>query len=320
MRVCLVACVFVSLGVFAAGGCGPKVPQHSGSKLKYPWKKAKEIELDADRKGRSTGELDYAGYQRAKWLYVDVLEDGELNLELEFEPLDDNGSSTVALEVLDPLWNVISEDPDAPVKAAKKKKGEDGDEEEYDDEEGDEEGDDDSSGETQKSRQLTGLSPGRYHVHLFLVGRTDMAEYELNVAFVPVAPEHRSDFPKHVAYSPALPVVPPIDDGPAVAEKKPKGKGKGRGKPKVKEPKEPEEPAGESVKALVISANASGSGTAITINAGTDAGLASGRKGSLAGVKNGGFTLTSCTSRTCKATVKASIDEVNKSSMQVTIK
>jgi hypothetical protein len=325
MRV-LVACVSVSLGLGLVA-CGSKVPKHNGYKTKSPWKKAKPIALDDKLQGTAKGELDYADYKRAKWLYVDVPEDGDLNLALAFTPTDDAGDSTVAMEVLDPGWNVISEDEDAPLVAPEKEKSDDGEEEGEEDEDEDEEEDDDDSGsggDTQKVRSLSKLTPGRYHVHLFLVGRTDSAEYELTVGFAPVKAAIDTGFPKDVAFAPALPIVPPEDDAPFEKEepKKGKGKGKGKGKPKDKEPEpEPEPVSTGAVKALVISANASSSGgTDISINAGTDAGLAAGRKGSLAGVKNGSFTLSSCSARTCKATVKASIDEVNKSSMSVTIK
>ena len=320
MRV-LVACVSVSLGLGLVA-CGPKVPKHSGYKTKSPWKKAKPITLDEKLQGTAKGELDYADYKRAKWLYIDVPEDGDLNLALAFTPTDDAGDSTVAMEVLDPGWNVISEDEDAPLVEPEKEKGDD---DEEDDEEEEEEDDDESSGDTQKVRSLSKLTPGRYHVHLFLTGRTDSAEYELTVGFAPVKATIDTGFPKDVAFAPALPIVPPEDDAPFEKEDPTKDKGTGKGKGKGKKEKDPApEPEPEStgtVKALVISANASSSGgTDISINAGTDAGLAAGRKGSLAGVKNGSFTLSSCSARTCKATVKASIDEVNKSSMSVTIK
>lgn len=324
MRV-LVACVSVSLGLGLVA-CGPKVPAHSGYKTKSPWKKAKPIALDDKLQGTAKGELDYADYKRAKWLYIDVPEDGDLSLALAFTPTDDAGDSTVAMEVLDPGWNVISEDEDAPLVEPEKQKSDDGeeDEEEEDDEEEEEDDDSGSGGDTQKVRSLSKLAPGRYHVHLFLVGRLDSAEYELTVGFAPVKAAIDTGFPKDVAFAPALPIVPPEDDAPFEKEdpKKDKGKGKGKGKPKDKDPEPEPEPASTgAVKALVISANASsGGGTDISINAGTDAGLAAGRKGSLGGVKNGSFTLSSCSARTCKATVKASIDEVNKSSMQVTIK
>ena len=314
MRV-LVACVSVSLGLGLVA-CGPKVAEHNGSKLKFPWKKAKAIELDDKLQASVKGDLDYADYRRAKWLYVDLPESGDLNLQLAYEPTDDAGEAIVAIEVLDPGWNVISEDEDAPLVEP---------ESSSDDEEEEEEEEEEVEQNTEKVRQLSKLAPGRYHVHVFVVGRTDSAEYELTVGFAPVATQIDTGFPKDVAFAPPLPIVPP-EDGAPDAEEKPKGrgkgKGKGKGKPKEKDPEpEPEPESTAAVKALVISANASSSGgTDISINAGTDAGLAAGRKGSLAGVKNGSFTLSSCSARTCKATVKASIDEVNKSSMSVTIK
>jgi len=326
----LVACVFLSLAA-----CGPKVPQHAGYKTKSPWKKSKPIVLDEKLQAKAKGSLDYGAYKRAKWYYVEITGDGTLDLKLDFQPTDDGGDATVAMEVLDASYRVISEDEDAPVvaeKKAKKKKhakheDDEGDEEGEEDEEDDGDADDEGSGdETQKTRQLTGLHPGRYYVHLFLTGRLDSADYELQVGFTSVATSAETDFPKQVAWLPSLPVVPVEDDAPAVAkkpERKPHGGG-GKKPPKDKPPEEPaEEPAGPGgpVKGLVIgAAAASGGSTNITINGGTDAGLAAGRKGTLAGVKNGAFTITSCSQRSCKATVKASLDEVNKSTMQVTIK
>src|SRR5687768_16963027 len=134
MRV-LAACVSVSLSLCVAA-CGPKVPQHNGYKTKSPWKKAKPIKLDDKLQGTAKGELDYADYKRAKWLYVDVPENGDLSLSLAFTPTDDAGDATVAMEVLDPVWNVISEDEDAPlVEPEKTIDDDDEDEDDEDDEE-----------------------------------------------------------------------------------------------------------------------------------------------------------------------------------------
>ncbi len=322
LRACLVVCVLVSLGSLA--GCGSSIPQHSGYKTKSPWKKPKPLVFDDKLEAKAKGELSYADYKRAKWLAIDLPEDGILVLDLEFAPTDDAGDATVAMEVLDAGFNVIAEDEDAPVQAADAPdEGEDGDEEEED---GDEDSGDDSSGETQKNKTLPDLAPGRYYVHLFLTKRLDAAEYKLAVKFEPVVKEVASGFPKDVAWVPALPIVPPEDDAPPPAEKKPekkpcKGKDCKKRDPKPPKP-EPEEPASTgAVSARVIDVKVgSGGGTDITIGAGTDQGLTSGRKGSINGVKNGGFTIASCGNRSCKASVKASVDEVNASSKKVTIK
>lgn len=305
IRAALVACVFLSLSA-----CGPKVPQHAGSKTRAPWKKAKPIKLE-DGADKLTGELDYADYKRARWYRLDVPAHGDLALALEFTPTDDAGDATVALEVLDESFRVISEDPDAPVVEPEKSE----DDEEEDEEEEEEE--DDDGGDTSKTRQLTDLAPGRYLIHLFVTGRLDSAEYELAVTYTPKAAKIETDFPRQVPFVPELAAVPPVDDAPVVEERKrPRPTG-----PRPPRPPKPDpEPTGQAVTALVINAAASGSGTEITFNAGTDAGVAAGRKGTLAGVKNGGFTVSSCTARTCKATVKASIDEVNQSNKKVTIR
>ena len=318
----LVACVSLTLGLSVAA-CGPKVPGHAGYKTKSPWKKSKQLVLDEKLTAKAKGELDYGEYKRAKWYYLDLTTDGTLDLAMQFAPTDDAGDATVAMEVLDSGFHVISEDEDAPVVEPKKGKGGDDEDSEDDEEEEDEDEDaEGSGGDTQKTRQLTALKPGRYYVHLFLTGRLDSAEFELQVGFVPVSVEAETDFPKQVSWLPALAMVPVADDAPVVAKKPDKGRGRGgRGGGGNKPPPPPPPPTSGGTKAIVIgAAAASGGGTDITINGGTDAGLAAGQSGTLAGVKNGAFTIKSCSARSCKATVKASLDEVNKSSMSVTIK
>jgi hypothetical protein len=58
-----------------------------------------------------------------------------------------------------------------------------------------------------------------------------------------------------------------------------------------------------------IQPDASG-GTKITIAGGTADGLENGLKGSVKGVRNSSFTLSGCGASTCRATVKAAIDDV----------
>ena len=68
------------------------------------------------------------------------------------------------------------------------------------------------------------------------------------------------------------------------------------------------------VNAGIMNVSAEGTGTKIIIAAGTDAGVVDGMKGSVVGVKSGGgFVTTNCGATTCKAVVKATPDEVNKS-------
>ena len=57
----------------------------------------------------------------------------------------------------------------------------------------------------------------------------------------------------------------------------------------------------------------SGGGTTITINRGTDQGVADGMQGKVTGIKQGSFTLSGCSSRSCRGVVKATPDEVNRS-------
>jgi hypothetical protein len=332
----LVACVSLTLGLSVAA-CGPKVPQHAGYKTKSPWKKAKPIKLE-NGEGKAKGTLDYADYKRAKWYTLDLPEDGDLNLSLSFSPTDDEGAATVAMEVLDAGYNVISEDEDAPLVARDDDgdgdgdgDGEDGEDEDEDDEE--EDSGDDESENTQKTRALDSLTPGRYYIHLFVTKRLDAAEFELQLTYTPVPVQPKTNFPKNVAFVSALPTVPVADDAPAPSTPpepdkpkpcKPKGSKKCKKPPKPPKPPKPEPEVTTptttvSADVVAAEAGASGSGTDITINAGTNDGLSVGRKGKLSGVKNGGFSLTSCTANACKAHVKASPEEVKHSSMSVKI-
>lgn len=336
LRASLVACLAASLSLGLGTGCGPKVPTHTGYKTKAPWKKAKPLTLDEKMSATSKGELDYADYKRAKWLTLEV-PDGNLTVNLEFTPTDAAEDATVAMEILDSSFNVISQDEDAPLVPAEDEEDErakddeedeeeDEEEEEEEDEEEEEEEDDDSGGNTQKTRVLPNLTAGTYYVHLFLTKRLDTAEYKLAVQFEAVSKEPESSFPKDVAWVPALPIVPFDDDAPAPApppkDKKPPKKGH-KDKPDRPDPPDEEPASTGAVTARIIDVKTAGNGTGadIQIGAGTDQGLAAGRKGSISGVKKGGsFTLASCTARTCKASVSASVDDVNRSSKSVTIK
>ena len=119
---------------------------------------------------------------------------------------------------------------------------------------------------------------------------------------------------------PGTPVVPKPD--------KDKGKHKGGGGKKDKDKDKPDPPVEEPASAGAVDAAvvdvkvaASGEGTDIVIAAGTDQGLAEGRKGSINGVKKGGsFSIKSCTAKACKASVSASVDDVNRSKKTVHIK
>ena len=322
MRVWLGACVFLSLVLVAA--CGPKVPQHGGYKTKSPWKKAKPITL-TDGAGNAKGSLDYADYKRAKWYTVDLPEDGDLNLNLSFEPTDAAGDATVAMEVLDANYHVISEDPDAPLKAAKD--ADDGDDGEDDAEEEDDEDEDDDGGESdnmQKAREIPALHPGRYYIHLFVTKRLDAADYKLAVSYIPVATTPKTDFPRDVAWVPALPTVPVADDAPDTKKDEPPPPKKCKGKKCPKKPKpdkpdpEPETTGGkQAVYADIVAVDGDDTGATITINVGTADGVDAGRKGSLKGVKNGSFSLSSCSAHACKAHLKASAEEIKHSSMSV---
>jgi hypothetical protein len=317
LRVCLLACVSMSLAA-----CGPKVPTHTGYKTKAPWKSAKPLAFDENNQIQTKGKLDYGAYKRARWYTIELIEPANLVVDLSYEPTDDAGHATVALEVLDPHNKVISEDEDAPLDAPEPERRSDDDDD--DDDDGDE-----VESSTQKNRRLENLKPGVYHVHLFLVGRMDTADYKLSLTYTPVFVERETNFPTEVAMLPVLPIVPIEDDAPRVETKPDKKPCKGRKcpkadpKPKTDKPKtdKPDDgPKAGAVEASVVAATSNGSGgTDITINAGMNDGLASGSSGKIKGLKNGGFTVSSCGQKSCKASVKATVDQVKGSSMEVTV-
>jgi hypothetical protein len=263
-----------------------KIPTHSGyknDKVK-PWKKPEVLAFDEKGEVEDDGELDYKTLKRAKWYALDLAQEGELELELEISPgLDDDGFD-LAMEVLDPNFNVISK----------------ADLEE------------DDANELLKTRTLYELSSGRYLIHLYLQRRIDSAEYDLKVRFTSQAKAYASDFPANVAFPPRLALVPPIDDTPAgqIGRRPPRDRDRDRDRG-PKPPKPPKE--GNKLSGKVINVVVSGSESLITIDKGTLKGVEDGMTGYVQGVKDGRFTTSSCNERNCKGKVSATPDQISKS-------
>jgi len=284
-----------ALVILVASACAPKVPRHAGYKpgVKKPWDKAKAIKLK-DNEGKIEGNLDYAGYRRARWAALELPSDGEVTVTLEQSPEGD-GKIDVALEILDPNNKVISRADQA----------------------------EEDAFEEEKTRTLYELRAGRYLVHLYLQGRLDKAAYELKIKFTPGSVEPQTDFPAQVAFVPDLPVVPIEDDTPKIKEpiRKPDTTRPPR-PPRQPDPVEPPEPDGGGatgpINAKIINVVAVDGGVEITINRGTDNKVADGMNGRIAGLKNGKFQLRSCVNRSCKATVKATPDEVGTKGVTIT--
>jgi len=279
----------VGLALVVLAGCGgPDIPSHSGyknTKMK-PWKKPKVIALDDKGEGKADGDLIYAEYRRAKWYAVDLPSEGQLDISVEIAPPADDEDFDMAMEVLDPNFQVIT-------KADL---------------------DEDDAHEVLKQRSLYDLSAGRYLIHLYLERRIDQAEYDLKVKFMAQAKAFESDFPAQVAFLPRLPIVPVLDDTPLdqirVAHK-PTIKRTGHGhKPTVVTTTED---PGKKISAHVINISVTGSDSVITVDRGTSNGVQDGMKGYVQGVKDGGFTLTSCAERNCKGKVSATPDQISKS-------
>ncbi|CAN5686116.1 hypothetical protein BH11MYX3_BH11MYX3_34860 [soil metagenome] len=289
----------IVLALVVLGACGgPQIPQHSGYKTDKvkPWKKPKAIALDDKLEGKAEGELQYSDFRRAKWFSIDVPGNGELSLRLEITPPGDeaNEDFDLAMEVLDPGYRVISKS----------------DLEEED------------AHELNKTRTLYDLAPGKYLIHLYLQGRKDSADFVLRAAFKrTAAAEVKSDFPAKVAFLGPLPLVPINDDTPksykpqteAVVKIK---RGGPRPPPVVKVEKPGPAPTAKS--ARVIGLSVVSGGTLITVGIGTAQEVAVGWKGKIQGVA-GGFVLSDCGERTCKATVTATPDQIKAGGGNVTL-
>ena len=278
--------VIASLVVMAACG-GTQVPKHSGYKTDKakPWKKPKAITLDDKGEGKVEGDLSYPDYRRAKWYSVELPANGELGLRLEITPPGDatNDDFDLAMEILDPGDRVIAKS----------------DLEEED------------AHELTKSKTLYDLIPGKYLVHLYLQGRLDTADFVLRATYKRTAPaEVKSDFPAHVAFVPALPMVPLNDDTPsnykqpATAVVKINKGTRPTPKPPVEKPV-----VAATLSARIIGIQVTAGGTQITVGRGTESGAAVGMKGKIDGV-SGGFSLAGCSARTCQATVSATPDQI----------
>jgi hypothetical protein len=282
---------------FAVAACGgTQVPQHSGYKKpkSKPWEKPKVLKLD--KNAAKTGvDLDYARYKRARWLAVDLPGPGTLEVALAVTPSSGGGGKTeegeeldldVGFEILDAAtFNVLARsDPDA-----------------------------DDANELKKQRTLTDLTEGRYLIHLYLQGRLDAADVDVKIGFKRGEIPWKSDFPNQVAWIDRLAAIPPLDDAPEEKKppKPPRPPGGGGPRPPKPPPDPPPGSGGGSIMAEIsdIQPDASG-GTKITIAGGTADGLENGLKGSVKGVRNSGFSLSGCSASTCRAVVKAAIDDV----------
>lgn len=278
--------IVIALSVVMAACGGVQVPKHSGYKTDKakPWKKPKAITLDDKGEGKVDGDLSYADYRRAKWYSIDLPQNGELALRLEITPPGDatNDDFDLAFEVLDPGNRVIAKS----------------------------DLEDEDAHELTKSKNLLDLVPGKYLIHIYLQGRLDVADYVLRATYKrTAAAEVKSDFPAHVSFVPALPMVPINDDTPknykapvtAVVKIK-------KGTHPVA-PKPVDKPAATTLAARIIGIQVTGGGTQITVGRGTESGAAVGMKGTIDGVK-GGFVLSGCGARTCSATVSATPDQI----------
>ncbi|MGE0546795.1 MAG: hypothetical protein AB7O24_30410 [Kofleriaceae bacterium] len=281
--------IVIAWAVLATACGGSGIPAHNGyksDKLK-PWKKPKALKLDGKLEATANGELSYPDMRRAKWFAVELPFDGDLTVQVEVAPAGDGTSDDLDLgvEVVDASYRVLAKS----------------------------DLEDEDAHELNKTRTLSGLRSGRYLIHLFLQGRTDVADFTLRTAVKRAAAPTEVDLGAHVAFPPALPMVPLEDDSPRTT--------KPTTTPTVtvvkKKPKDP--PPVATLTARIIGVKVQPSGTLITIGRGTEGGATSGMKGSVPGVTGGGFELSACTARTCSATVSATPDQIKASSGSVVL-
>ncbi len=274
--------VALSLVLFAACG-GRDIPLHSGYKSAKakPWKKPKNLTLNEKFEGKTDGELNYGAYKRARWYALQLPSAGELALALEVTPPADAEDFDLAMEVFDPGNHVIAK-ADADEEDAK---------------------------ETSKKRSVEITAPGKYLIQVYLQGRMDSAEYELQLAFTPKPGELKTDFPASVAFLDDLPQVPLTDDTPA--NRKPKviaHTGRRPSPPPKKDPVVVAPPSSATFSGMVLKVIVVGDGTEITFSRAE--GVNPGMKGRVVGVQNSGFAVGNCSDRSCKGVVKATPDQI----------
>lgn len=277
--------------LFAVAACGgTQIPTHNGYKggdKAKPWKKPKTLAFDDQGEAKADGDLSYAGFKRARWYQVNLPANGELALRVEINPPGDatNEEFDLGFEVLDSGYRVIAksdlEEPDA-----------------Y---------------ELTKNKKLVDLVPGVYYIHLYLQSRVDSADYSLRASFKrTAAAEVKSNFPAEVEFVPALAMVPITDDTPKNYKPTPTVITRTPRRPGTQAPPPPKDKpaAAGPLRAPIISIAVVSGGTQITVARGTEHGAAQGMKGQIPGVANSGFTLASCSPRTCVATVPATPDQI----------
>ena len=299
-----VSALFAMSALFACGG--PQVPDHDGyrSKWKKRWEKPKKLELDEDLEAEIDGELSYPKRKRVRWFMVELPEDGELKIDLQSSPLgaaaeEDDEDAEDPFDVGFELYNASYKQLLRADQA------------------------EDDAGDRKKTRTAYELLAGEYLIHVYLQRRIDEAEYTLRVKFQRGSVEPQTNFPKEVAFIENLAVVPAIDDAPPPPKPKPKCRGrkckrkKKRTRKRDKENPEPAaEPATGSMKAKITVVRAQGSGgTEITLNRGSNHGVAKGWKGKLVtkkgkAIPGGSFKIRSVKTNSSKAKVSVSADAV----------
>jgi hypothetical protein len=274
---------------------GAQIPSHNGYKGKKPrpWEKPKVLKLDKNA-AKAGVDLDYAKLKRARWFAVDLPGPGTLTAMMEVTPSSGSGGTTeegeeldidVGFEILDGTsWNVL---------AASNLESDD-------------------AHELKKELKVKDLVEGRYLLHVYLQGRLDAADVDLKVNFERGEVAWKSDFPNQVAFVGPLAAIPPLDDAPEQVAVKKKTRVTRVTSDKPKDKDKPEDKGGGGAVMADISDTQpeGGGGTIITIAAGTGDGLENGLSGSVKGVRNSSFKLSGCGASTCRAKVKAAIDDV----------
>jgi hypothetical protein len=290
----------VGVAMVATAACGgTPIPDHDGYRgTATGWKRPTPLVLDEDLEAEDDTELSYPERRRSRWYEVTLPQDGSLTLQVSYTPLSGESEADDGLEFeeedesdeipFDVAFELYDENYRRLLRA------------DYED---------DDAGERKRNRVVSNLPKGRYLIHLYVHRRLDRAECTLFVQLKPGVADVETDFPRQVAFVPALPVVPLFDDAPP-----PRKRTRGS-RPRSNKPEDDDKSAG-SLAGRIIGVRGSAGGTTITINRGKSHGVATGWKGEVVhesgkAIPNGTFTITEVKDTRSTATVKATADSVN---------
>lgn len=272
--------VLTALLVAACGGAQKPVLPDANSGTDSSWKTPGKLEIDSDSKsGTAADTVSYPGGDRTDWRRLKIAAESDVTFTLNVTP--SRPGLDVQLKVLDESYNVLGT------------------------------GVGEKSG--RKKVVVKKAEPGKYYVVVYAPNVGDAGAYKLKVKVKPTPVVDAGGTP----VATGGPDVPLPDKLAAI----PPGNSKSGPKPprpprEPKEPKEPKEPVvvedtSKTLRARIVDMASGGSGTILTLDKGSSAGLTKGAKGSIlnkAGKVVGSATVTSLSEGSSRADTSASMD------------